>query len=110
MINASDQIARSDLRRHRAMQLVGAVLTEFRAAGVDVTSDMHRVLLDVFYRNGACVESDQTRYDEGKEPRDELGWTASERVRYEQELHMLLVRQPQLVIHGLALNESEGET
>ena len=50
----------------------------------DVRRDVSDRLYSVLYANGASLITDEDRAEIGLEPRDELGWTPSERVRAEQ--------------------------
>lgn len=75
-----------DLRRKRAEALAAALMQEID----DVLGDYDRGpvydrLRHVLYMNGAAWTTDEDRAAHGLEPRDELGWTPSERVKHEQQ-------------------------
>ena len=85
-----DEIERQNLRLMRAQEFAAALMMEI---GDVLESDfdrnarraVHDRLIDVLYRNGACFTTDEERQKIGLEPRDELGWTPSERVDYEKK-------------------------
>lgn len=92
-------IEMSDLRRYRAQHFAAAIMREIQ----DVVSDadyaaIHDRLLHVLHQNGAEIMTDQTRAEMGLEPRDNLGWTPSERVRHEQEKQRLMLCMAPLFI------------
>ena len=76
---------RPDLRYHRAVQLTAAVFREIEGAvPCDDHREIHDKLLKLFHDNGWSIMTDEDRRDNGLEPRDDFGWTPSERVRHEQ--------------------------
>ena len=76
-----EKFERMDLRRRRADFFTAMVFEEIRDLLPDDTMrDVRDRLLKVFYENGACIITEQARRAEGLEPRDELGWTPSEKV------------------------------
>lgn len=80
-----------DLRRERAMQLASLIMSEINdlIPKDPINHDLHRRfderLFDLFHRNGYSVTTDDERSRYGFEPRDGLGWTASERVQAERD-------------------------
>lgn len=80
------QIERNDFRRYRADAFTSAVMREIEdIIPDDVRRDVFYRLNDLFYQNGASIMTDEDRAKEGLEPRDAMGWTPSERVRYERD-------------------------
>lgn len=79
------KIERIDLRRRRADYFTVTVLEEIKdLLPNDVIQEVHHRLFKVFHENGACIITDEERRAEGLEPRDELGWTPSERLAQNQ--------------------------
>jgi hypothetical protein len=81
---------RMDLRRHRAMQISARVAHLLNDLIPD--ENMYEAqdrLLELFYTTGLW-ETDDSRMFEGKEPRDEKGWTATELYEYRQRLLTVL--------------------
>lgn len=83
-----------NLRKNRAMALVGAILNELQKDDRfpnEHLSSAHDAMAEVFIRSGAYFMTDQDRAEMGLEPRDFLGWTPSERLeRKERERNALL--------------------
>lgn len=97
---AKNQILELDFRRRRAQALTGAIMQEFdRDKDTFTFWEIQQVLTEAFHRNGACVETDATRQDEGKEPRDHRGWTPSEWLAAHQARMdmMFALQQPPIV-------------
>lgn len=84
-MKATDQIQRYDRRRARAVALTAALMLELDdVLGEYDKRAVYERLLKVLYDNGAAWTTDEERAALGLEPRDELGWTPSERVANEQ--------------------------
>lgn len=84
-MKAVDHMWVFDKRKHNAVALATALMCELD----DVLGDYDRRavydrLLTVLYENGAAWTTDEERAKLGLEPRDQLGWTPSERVAQEQ--------------------------
>lgn len=96
MTTAASKIPLYDLRRKRAMSLTVALMQEIRDL-IPMEFDERSVgdrIFDVLYMNGAAWTTDEERSRFGFEPRDELGWTPSERVAQKQrELEVLQMLQ-----------------
>ena len=73
--------------RKRETQLIGhAIFSEIRdLLSSDIETEAHDRLLETLYRNGVMLVRDDERAKLGLEPRDEKGWTPSERVKHEQD-------------------------
>ncbi len=87
MDRAIDRIERLNFRRARAQALAAALMDEVKDVlpGDFDQAAVYDRLLDVLYQNGAAWTTDEERRRYGLEPRDELGWTPSERVEWEQK-------------------------
>ena len=80
-------IDRIDFRLRKAQALTAALMREIEPyLPVDTRlGDVHDAMLDVLHANGAAWTTDEERAKMGLEPRDDIGWTPSERVRHEQD-------------------------
>lgn len=77
-----------NLRKRRAMQLLSELMHELSANNVQCDMKaLHDVMLEVFYRNGAYIMTDEGRASEGLPPRDDHGWTETDRLRRSREKH-----------------------
>jgi hypothetical protein len=77
---------RLDRRRHAAKVIGHAIFLEIRdLLPGDAEGEIHERLLTTLYRNGVLLVRDDERKSLGLEPCDELGWTPSERVKFEQD-------------------------
>ena len=77
---------RCDRRRHEAQAIAHAIFAEIRdLLPHEVEGDVHDRLLSTLHLNGVLLVRDNERGKLGLEPRDEKGWTPSERVKYEQD-------------------------
>ena len=100
MASAIDRMRemRPDLRYHRAQQLTAAV---FRELQDDIPQEKHRdihdKLLKLFHDNGWSIMTDEDRRESGLEPRDNHGWTPSERVRDEQRLNAAMLEMSSIL-------------
>jgi hypothetical protein len=86
MKSATAQIEMQDIRARRARSLAHEVFREIEdLLPQEVSREaLHRLML-VFTANGASLLTDQDRAEMGLEPRDGLGWTPSERIRFHDE-------------------------
>lgn len=83
---ARERDMRQELRKHEAQMIGHAIFAEIRdLLPREVESEVHERLLATLYRNGVMLVRDDERAELGLEPRDEKGWTPSERVKYEQD-------------------------
>lgn len=88
-MKAIDQFERTDFRRRRAEYLTAAIMDELKDILQPYSDDrlldhVYERLCRVLYENGAHIMTDRDRAEAGLEPRDDLGWTPSERVAYEK--------------------------
>ncbi len=83
-MKAMAQLERMNFRRHRAMQFTAALIEEIKdIVPPDSLREVHEHIFELMYRNGAAWTTDEERVKMGLEPRDDLGWTPSERVAEE---------------------------
>ena len=85
--NAAYHLDVSNKRLLRAKQLAAEIIREIEDVSDPKTnlSAVYNSLLDVLYANGASWITDQDRAEMGLEPRDDKGWTPSERIKLEQD-------------------------
>ena len=82
---AFSEIPRMDFRRGRAEALTAALMREvYDLLPESDHGRLARRFYEVLFNNGACWTTEEERVRLGFESRDELGWTPSERVKYEQ--------------------------
>lgn len=90
------QIERPDIRLRRAQSLTALLMEEIRDM-MPTDFDQQAVcdrLIHVLYENGAAWTTDEDRAAHGLEPRDDLGWTPSERIAQKQrELEAMQMQQ-----------------
>ena len=81
-MSAVKGIELANLRRMRAQSFAAALMDELKDILPPETemSDVYYRLLEVLEKNGACWTTDEERAAHDFEPRDELGWTPTERV------------------------------
>lgn len=92
-MRAVDQIGNVDKRRIRATNLTAALMQEVMDVLPERHEDyslLHDRLMNVLYENGAAWTTEEERLAYGFEPRDDLGWTSSERVEYEMKRREVL--------------------
>lgn len=90
--SATSQAIEINLRRNRARQLAAEIFRELEHVLTDTEkAAVRNILVEVLHRNGACIETDALRADLGKEPRDNFGWTPSERLRQQDEKREILM-------------------
>ncbi len=78
-----------DIRERRSKQLAGSIIHCLRRYIPDAAiNDAHHELLKLLYESGAYLMTDEDRAELGLEPRDELGWTPSEKLAREKALEM----------------------
>ena len=90
---AAQEAITINLRKNRMAQLAGAVMAELGKNPLfpkEYSQDVYEALAEVFYNNGAHIMTDQDRAYFGMEPRDEMGWTHSERLRAALEMEATL--------------------
>lgn len=97
-----DDDLRYDLRRHKAKDLAGFVMSLIRPYLCDHGDargcrDASRALTKAFYDAGFEVLTDETRRAAGLPPRDEKGWTAHELLALEQRRIELMMQSPRLI-------------
>jgi hypothetical protein len=79
-------MARINMRLGRSKAFAAAIMAEIEDLIPECDkSQVHGRLLRVLHDNGAAWTTDEDRAAMGLQPRDELGWTPSERVKYEQD-------------------------
>lgn len=85
-MKAIKELERVNLRRKRAQSFAAALMDELKNTLPPETelSDVYYRLLEILEKNGACWTTDEERAAFGFEPRDDLGWTPSERVADEK--------------------------
>lgn len=70
-----------NFRHQRASTLTSVLMEEIGdILPYETTKDVCNRIFHVLYQNGASVTTDEERARYGFEPRDDLGWTPSERV------------------------------
>jgi hypothetical protein len=76
-----------NLRQRRADRIAHELLAEIRHLNLEDRDWrlVRETLQDVLERNGAHIMTDADRAEMGLEPRDNEGWTPSERVKLEIE-------------------------
>lgn len=75
-----------DLRRRHADAISNALFDEIRhLLPRDIEADVSRTLWEAVYRNGTMLINDREAERLGLERKDRQGWTASERVKMEQD-------------------------
>lgn len=83
---AASQIPLIDFRRRRAEAFAAALIQEVSDVlheDLDCSAVFDR-LFKVLHDNGACWTTEKERISYGFEPRDELGWSPSERIAQKQ--------------------------
>ena len=79
---ATEEAMRMNLRRRRAQELMWTIMHELDDV---LPYELHRDVCDrlqwTLVQNGAYIMTDADRADAGLEPRDDKGWTFSERVQ-----------------------------
>lgn len=104
-MKAIEQLERMDLRRHRAMSFTAMLTEEIRhILPRESLREVHEHILDLMYRNGVAWTTDEDRAKMGLEPRDDLGWTPSERIKDEN-----LRREAMFNIMALPIKSEEFE-
>lgn len=100
------QINRPDLRRMRAQQFTAAIFQELSDI---IPDDSHRTaherLFQLFYDNGWAVTTDEERHAQGLEPRDDLGWTPSERVEEKRRKLEVMHAMANIIV---SIDKTEG--
>lgn len=77
---------RMNHRKHDSQLIGRSIFSEIRdLLPSDVEGEVYKRLLETLYLNGVMLVRDDERAKLGLEPRDEKGWTPSERVKYEQD-------------------------
>ena len=84
--SALEQSLIFDVRQCRAKSFVATTMEEINdLIPADSHGEIHRRLMDMFYKNGAAWTTEDERNALGFEPRDNLGWTLSERLEQERQ-------------------------
>jgi hypothetical protein len=95
----TSEVVMINLRRRRMEVLVGAIMEEMRhAIPSEFLEDVHHALADVLFKNGAYIMTDADRSEFGLEPRDELGWTVSERVQAKRNMDITRLQMMDFII------------
>ena len=81
-----DDRLRQDFRRHRADRLASTVMHILGGTIEGREREAYHRLFDAFYEQGFEIVTEEERRASGEEPRDEKGWTATERLEYRQKL------------------------
>ena len=89
-----------NIRRHRAKHMAAAVMQEIKDfIPGETLPDVHDALIKCFDRNGLSLINDEERAHLGLEPRDDNGWTPSERLQSERAyLDAMLAMSQQIII------------
>lgn len=106
MKDAMYQIEPVNFRVRRAQSFSAALMQEIRdVIPTDFDQgEVHDRLMNVLVENGACWTTEDERKEYGFEPRDDLGWTASERVeqkRRELEIMQMMMANNPVMLGGL---------
>lgn len=91
---------RQDLRKHEAQAIGYAIFDEIRELlPREVEKEVHERLLYTLYRNGVMLVRDDERDKLGLEPRDDKGWTPSERISLERDRISAMARMSSIVVN-----------
>ena len=88
-----------DLRRRHADAISHAIMREVRhLIPSDVGGEVFEGIWEAIYRNGTMIISDKESAALGMEPKDERGWTPSDRVKFEEDKIALMHQMVDLTI------------
>jgi hypothetical protein len=100
-IKAAERI---NFRREKAMAFTSIIMEEIDdLLPGDVQSLVFDRIFTVMSNNGAAWTTDHERALFGMEPRDNLGWTSSERVANERMRHEAMISLQPLIIENTRL-------
>lgn len=86
-VKARDEMSRINMRLGRSKAFASAIMAEIEdLIPENSKGQVNERLLRVLHDNGAAWTTDEDRAAMGLGPRDELGWTPSERAQYERDL------------------------
>jgi len=107
-MKAADKLQQINFRELRAQAMASAIMLEIQdVAGEADLGAIHNRLLDVLHKNGAAWTTEPERIAMGFEPRDEFGWTPTERVEAKQQ-HLDAMHLMASALHQLPSEESKA--